>query len=116
MFVFFVITIFDNFEFCSNSIRIGDFDVPLGFQPGRPMTSSQNLLFLESGESECLTSSCFESQKFCHVENDPCQNGGKCISLFNSYICECTEDFTGKNCEKFAICRGIVCENGECDR
>ncbi|VDN05168.1 unnamed protein product [Thelazia callipaeda] len=30
----------------------------------------------------------------------PCQHGGICIPLENSYYCECPEQWTGKNCEK----------------
>ena len=30
----------------------------------------------------------------------PCQNGARCIDMENDYKCECTEGFTGANCEE----------------
>lgn len=33
-----------------------------------------------------------------HCVNDPCENG-QCLNKLNSYICNCSAGFTGKNCE-----------------
>ena len=52
-------------------------------------------------------------------ENDPdvctlntCQNGGTCNEgLCNTYTCDCTDEFTGDNCET-PICQPDSCKNG----
>ena len=31
--------------------------------------------------------------------SSPCLNNGTCVEQINSYLCECTEGFTGVNCE-----------------
>ena len=33
---------------------------------------------------------------FCY--NDPCQNGGKCVSLLSDFQCDCTPGWEGKDC------------------
>lgn len=49
---------------------------------------------------------------------NPCQNGGSCFNLFNSFRCECTESFEGPTCDldvdeckKFAGTE-LGCQNG----
>ena len=32
-------------------------------------------------------------------QSQPCQNGGACVDVIDSYICNCLPDFTGPNCE-----------------
>ena len=32
--------------------------------------------------------------------NIPCQNGGMCIDLVKNYLCACTGDFYGQNCQE----------------
>ena len=32
--------------------------------------------------------------------SSPCQNGGQCITEYNSYRCKCSENYIGINCEK----------------
>jgi hypothetical protein len=34
----------------------------------------------------------------CH--ESPCQNGGWCRPFFRSYVCKCTPDFMGQQCER----------------
>ena len=31
--------------------------------------------------------------------SDPCQNGGKCEDLINSFTCHCKDGYTGVHCE-----------------
>ena len=48
----------------------------------------------------CLTRECFlffvESDE---CDSSPCLNNGTCVEQINSYLCGCTEGFTGVNCE-----------------
>ncbi|XP_063426110.1 neurogenic locus notch homolog protein 1-like [Mytilus trossulus] len=36
---------------------------------------------------------------FDQCSSAPCENNGKCISVFYSYSCNCTADYTGANCK-----------------
>ncbi|KAF5404651.1 hypothetical protein PHET_01936 [Paragonimus heterotremus] len=43
----------------------------------------------------------------------PCLNGGSCEDLPNMrYICHCTKDFVGRNCEFANVCAENPCSNG----
>ncbi|XP_048580138.1 uncharacterized protein LOC5520382 [Nematostella vectensis] len=43
----------------------------------------------------------------------PCKNGGSCANSGSSYICTCTSEFTGKNCEIVRdACNPTPCGNG----
>ena len=33
-------------------------------------------------------------------QSRPCQNGGECLQVGDSYKCMCTSNFEGKNCEQ----------------
>ena len=35
--------------------------------------------------------------------NTPCQNGGVCTDLVKKYLCTCTGNFYGKNCQEEGI-------------
>ena len=35
----------------------------------------------------------------CDKAESPCKNEGVCEKQGNEYVCNCTEDWTGKNCE-----------------
>ncbi|KAL9966879.1 hypothetical protein ACROYT_G025016 [Oculina patagonica] len=39
-------------------------------------------------------------------ERFPCQHGGTCQALYETddYSCNCTEDYTGDDCEEFLVC------------
>ncbi|XP_068096159.1 protein crumbs homolog 1 isoform X2 [Hyperolius riggenbachi] len=37
-------------------------------------------------------------KRFDHCETSPCENGGKCINLWNGYFCDCHRPYTGVNC------------------
>jgi len=41
-----------------------------------------------------------------------CVNGGECDEVYNSYICKCSEGFTGDLCEIEEACEGFGVENG----
>uniref|UniRef100_A0A8C5MSH5 Cadherin EGF LAG seven-pass G-type receptor 1 n=1 Tax=Leptobrachium leishanense TaxID=445787 RepID=A0A8C5MSH5_9ANUR len=41
---------------------------------------------------------CAAKKNFC--DGTTCQNGGTCVSRWNTYYCECTLHFGGKNCEQ----------------
>ncbi|XP_035686333.1 uncharacterized protein LOC118422720 isoform X1 [Branchiostoma floridae] len=45
-------------------------------------------------------------------ESDPCQNGGTCINLENSYRCQCPEQYKGVNCDTERNCYNFPCQNG----
>ena len=41
----------------------------------------------------------FSEKDECRVEElSPCQNSGSCLDGIGDYSCECTANFTGKNC------------------
>uniref|UniRef100_A0A8C9XYX0 Delta-like protein n=1 Tax=Sander lucioperca TaxID=283035 RepID=A0A8C9XYX0_SANLU len=41
----------------------------------------------------------------------PCLNGGRCFNLASEYVCECPEDFEGKNCSHLKDhCRSSPCK------
>ncbi|KAJ8031643.1 IgGFc-binding protein [Holothuria leucospilota] len=49
--------------------------------------------------------------------SDPCQNGGTCqnVDINQGYECICTDEFTGRHCEKQVVlnpCNPNPCENG----
>lgn len=47
----------------------------------------------------CLScSGCPAKKNFC--TNDVCQNGGVCVSKWNTYSCDCPTGYGGKNCEQ----------------
>uniref|UniRef100_A0A4W6E6Z8 Cadherin EGF LAG seven-pass G-type receptor 1 n=1 Tax=Lates calcarifer TaxID=8187 RepID=A0A4W6E6Z8_LATCA len=47
----------------------------------------------------CVTcSGCPAKKNFC--ANDVCQNGGVCVSKWNTYSCDCPTGYGGKNCEQ----------------
>ena len=44
---------------------------------------------------------------------NPCQNNATCDDLIGRYLCTCTEDFVGINCEKPRV---VTCANQPCLR
>ncbi|XP_069119516.1 LOW QUALITY PROTEIN: protein crumbs homolog 1-like [Argopecten irradians] len=55
---------------------------------------------------------CDVSINYC--QNNSCQNNGSCENGTNDYQCNCTEDFTGKDCstQKYQGCNGSsLCQN-----
>ncbi|XP_065199574.1 protocadherin-like wing polarity protein stan [Planococcus citri] len=38
--------------------------------------------------------------KHSHCSSQPCQNGGTCIESWGTFLCECTEGFSGKDCSQ----------------
>uniref|UniRef100_A0A8D3BBV0 Cadherin EGF LAG seven-pass G-type receptor 1 n=1 Tax=Scophthalmus maximus TaxID=52904 RepID=A0A8D3BBV0_SCOMX len=44
------------------------------------------------------TEGCPAKKNFC--TNDVCQNGGVCVSKWNTYSCDCPTGYGGKNCEQ----------------
>ena len=44
----------------------------------------------------------------------PCRNGGDCIDLIGSYLCNCPDDFGGFDCEVLVNhCGSSPCLNGK---
>jgi len=43
---------------------------------------------------------------FCY--SDPCQNGGKCVSLLSDFQCDCTPEWEGKECESGLYLLGML--------
>ncbi|KAI6205053.1 hypothetical protein M3Y94_00748700 [Aphelenchoides besseyi] len=44
---------------------------------------------------------------------DPCRYGGRCVNTNGSYYCECSEGYTGQNCENIVEhCAPSPCKNG----
>lgn len=41
----------------------------------------------------------------------PCHNDGVCTDLIAGYLCACTEDYAGPQCD---ILRLVTCDNGPC--
>jgi hypothetical protein len=35
-----------------------------------------------------------------YCASNPCQNSGKCVDTWFDYYCECTEGYSGRNCDK----------------
>lgn len=48
------------------------------------------LLCLSSCRCDSVTNSC---------QPDPCQNNASCVDLTGDYQCNCTGNFTGKDCD-----------------
>lgn len=45
--------------------------------------------------------------------NFPCENGGQCTDLINSFLCSCEPGFTGKRCQHLIDdCASEPCQNG----
>ena len=50
-----------------------------------------------------------------HCAGNPCHNGD-CISVGNSYRCNCHEGFNGPDCQiDINECRNFPCANGRCE-
>lgn len=45
-----------------------------------------------------------------HCYSNPCNNGGTCESLMDSYECACPSGYTGVNCE-MGRCTSVKCAN-----
>ena len=45
-------------------------------------------------------------------EPNPCQNSGSCIPSGDSFVCNCTEGFTGVLCQSINYCASNPCQNG----
>ena len=43
---------------------------------------------------------CTEQEEPVACDVRPCQNGGVCMAVYQSYRCECTDMYMGLNCEK----------------
>ena len=39
--------------------------------------------------------------------DSPCQNGGTCTNLENTYMCECDDGYNGINCETREYCVNV---------
>ncbi|XP_071960078.1 cadherin EGF LAG seven-pass G-type receptor 1-like [Antedon mediterranea] len=65
----------------------------------RDVTIDDNLLDLASSVEDYLTESgCGAKENFCR--QGLCENGGSCISQWNTYQCECRQGYTGQRCEQ----------------
>lgn len=55
---------------------------------------------------------CESEIDFCTTQ--PCRNGGTCINQSNGYLCQCTEQYTGKKCRHLVDdhCTPNPCHNG----
>ncbi|XP_058015556.1 fibropellin-3-like [Ahaetulla prasina] len=46
-------------------------------------------------------------------ESQPCENGGSCVDLVNSYRCDCLPGYSGETCSvDIDECESQPCENG----
>ena len=45
-------------------------------------------------------------------EPNPCQNSGSCTASDNSFVCNCTNGFTGTLCQSIDYCANSSCQNG----
>ena len=70
--------------------------MPLSWVPPKFLRVSHNLLtkipyiyFMLSDEDDCVSS--------------PCQNGGSCLDDHGCYICQCTNQWLGDNCQGICI-------------
>ena len=59
---------------------------------------------IQSGTPKCLCYNGYDGELCDHsadpcLEN-PCQNGGVCLSSSNGYTCNCQPEWTGKSCEQ----------------
>ena len=45
-------------------------------------------------------------------EPNPCQNSGSCTASDNSFVCNCTNGFTGSLCQSIDYCANSSCQNG----
>ncbi|XP_033100020.1 fibropellin-1-like, partial [Anneissia japonica] len=62
----------------------------------------------------------FESSALCEAtcpvtpcSTNPCQNGSACTVVGSSYICRCSDCFTGTNCQTvLSACSNHACQNG----
>ncbi|XP_076822074.1 protein crumbs-like isoform X2 [Clavelina lepadiformis] len=43
--------------------------------------------------------------------SNPCQNGGYCNLTFNDYFCDCTDKWSGENCQIPIFCKQLTCPN-----
>lgn len=53
----------------------------------------------------------------CRLDGNPCQNGGSCQydEETDNYRCQCSEEWTGTNCEESTNpCYDVDCHSGEC--
>ena len=51
--------------------------------------------------------------KINHCLDKPCQNGGRCLDLMQSYACECVVGYEGASCQtKTNMCNYKKCHNG----
>ena len=45
-------------------------------------------------------------------EPNPCQNSGSCIASEDTFVCDCTDGFTGTLCQSINYCASSPCQNG----
>lgn len=43
--------------------------------------------------------------------SEPCHNGGTCTDQLAGFTCECSEEYTGQQCD---VLRLVTCENNPC--
>jgi Notch-like protein len=87
--------------------------LPTGCNPGCQNNGicSGNICVCPNG----YTGQFCEIRDFC-VPNNPCQNGGQCISTGANYLCDCTDTgYTGTTCTDLIttnLCAPNPCQNG----
>ena len=47
----------------------------------------------------------FCQTKIDHCRSEPCQHGATCFDRFTGYVCQCSPQFAGTNCERETIAR-----------
>jgi hypothetical protein len=49
---------------------------------------------------------CDTDEDECLLQDETCENGGTCVNTAGSYTCECTSQFTGRNCTDELVSEG----------
>lgn len=84
-----------------------------------PYFSSSDVNFPRLQEEQFIQTSQHPSLLGCSgapvCQQNPCQNGGECQDLFNSYNCSCAEGWAGRRCNFFTdTCASNPCVHGNC--
>lgn len=63
----------------------------------QPASLSQSFCYSFVADNGTIAG-CPEKRSFC--QSNPCQHGGKCVDGWGTYLCECTEGWSDKDCSQ----------------